>query len=103
MARPRAEDGIRARRRSYDGVIEIHLEEYPRHWILTSPPVKERDKAIKWAKRNRATLIHRKTDTFGAYCEEQLLSLLNHAGRVRLTRWLRAGYSPTSGFLRERP
>jgi hypothetical protein len=66
MGRPKNKDGIRARTRSYDGYIEVHLEEYPGHWIAT--PERDREKALKWAKRNRARLINRKTHDIAFYC-----------------------------------
>ncbi|MDR1307451.1 MAG: tyrosine-type recombinase/integrase, partial [Treponema sp.] len=67
MARPRAKDGIRARTRSYDGYIEIHFEEYPGHWIAS--PERDREKALRWAKRNRERLINRKTHDMSFYCQ----------------------------------
>jgi integrase len=66
MGRPKAEDGIRARKRSYDGYIEIHLEEYPGHWLVT--PERDRKKALAYARRNREQLINRKTHTMAFYC-----------------------------------
>jgi hypothetical protein len=68
MPRPKAKDGIRARMRSYDGIIEVHFVEYPGHWIAT--PERDRDKAVKWAKRNRDRLIkQRNTNSFRVYCK----------------------------------
>ena len=63
----RATDGIRAKVRK-DGYQTVHFEESPGHWIAT--PYTDRDKAIKWAKRNRAMLVNRRNDTFGAYCAD---------------------------------
>ncbi len=52
-----AKNGIRARKRSYDGVQEVHFSEYPGHWICTNPPLMDREKVLKWAKVNRERLI----------------------------------------------
>jgi integrase len=67
MARPAAKDGIRARARSYDGIIQVHFEEYPGHWIAT--PEHDRNKAILWARRNRSRLINRKTHDMSFHCK----------------------------------
>ncbi|GHV73275.1 hypothetical protein AGMMS49940_05770 [Spirochaetia bacterium] len=44
----------------------VHFEEYPGHWIST--PEHDRNRAIAWAKRNRTSLINRKTHTLDHYC-----------------------------------
>ena len=71
MARPRAEDGIRARRRS-DGYQEVHFAEAPGHW--KGSPEQDRDQAIAWAKRNRKRIVEeylphheRRIPTFGEF------------------------------------
>jgi integrase len=66
MGRPKAQEGIRARSRSYDGIIEVHLEESPGHWIAT--PERDRTKAIAWAKRNRERLLNREAHDMAFYC-----------------------------------
>jgi integrase len=67
MARPKNKDGIRARGRATDGFQLVHFDEYPGHWIAT--PETDREKAIKWAKRNREWLVNRRTETFAHYCQ----------------------------------
>jgi integrase len=68
MARPAAQDGIRARARSYDGIIEVHFAEHPGHWIVS--PEHDRSRAIAWAKRNRDRLIRRDDLPIAAYCKD---------------------------------
>jgi integrase len=68
MARPKNPDGIRARVRSYDGIIQVHFEEYAGHWLTT--PEHDRKRAIAWAKRNRERLINRKTHDMAFYCKD---------------------------------
>lgn len=53
MARPRADDGIRAKARP-DGYFRVHFAEKPGKWH--SSPELDRGKAIVWAKRNRKRL-----------------------------------------------
>ncbi len=62
---PKSKDGIRAKVRK-DGYQTVHFEEYPRHWIAS--PEKDREKALKWAKRNRNILICQRTKTIGEFC-----------------------------------
>ncbi|MDR2662258.1 MAG: hypothetical protein LBC31_04600, partial [Treponema sp.] len=66
MGRPKNKDGIRITTRARDGIQLVHLEEYPGHWIAT--PERDRDKALKWARRNRDQLINRKTHDMAFYC-----------------------------------
>jgi integrase len=93
MGRPKAPDGIRARKRSYDGYIEIHLEEYPGHWIAT--PERDRKKALAYAKRNREQLINRKTHDLAFYCagffdpESPWASRMLKKGRRYTAKYLR--------------
>jgi integrase len=68
MARPKNADGIRARARAYDGIIQVHFEEYPGHWIST--PEHDRKKAIAWARRNRDRLVGRDGKTLAGYCKD---------------------------------
>ncbi|MDR2049470.1 MAG: hypothetical protein LBP69_08430 [Treponema sp.] len=65
--RPKNKDGIRVTTRARDGIQLVHLEEYPGHWIAT--PERDREKALKWARRNRERLINRKTHDMAFYCE----------------------------------
>jgi len=67
MARPSSKDGIRAKVRTRDGIILIHLAEYPGHWIAS--PEYERARAIAWARRNRGRLIRRADHPISFYCE----------------------------------
>jgi integrase len=66
MGRPKNRDGIRITTRARDGIQLVHLEEYPGHWIAT--PERDRERALKWAKRNRERLINRKTHDMAFYC-----------------------------------
>jgi hypothetical protein len=63
--RPRAVDGIRAKKRK-DGYQMVHFEEYPEHWIST--PETDRFKALAYARRNRDRLINRKNHDMAFYC-----------------------------------
>jgi hypothetical protein len=56
MGRPRAKDGVQL----------VHFEEYPGHWIAS--PERDREKALRWARRNRERLINRKTHDMAFYC-----------------------------------
>jgi integrase len=67
MGRPKNKDGIRITTRARDGIQLVHFEEYPGHWIATAE--RDRDKALKWAKRNRERLINRKTHNMAFYCK----------------------------------
>ena len=68
MARPQNKDGIRAKVRTRDGIILIHLAEYPGHWIVS--PERDRGKAITWAKRNRDRLVRRADNPISFYCQD---------------------------------
>jgi integrase len=68
MGRPKNKDGIRITTRTRDGVQLVHLEEYPGHWIAS--PETDRDKALKWARRNRERLINRQTHDLAFYCRD---------------------------------
>ncbi|MDR2797521.1 MAG: hypothetical protein LBB80_04190 [Treponema sp.] len=80
MARPKADDGIRAKIRK-DGYQTIHFEEYPGHWIST--PETNREKAIKWAKRNREKLINRKTHDMAFYCRDFFVPTSKWVNRMK--------------------
>ena len=67
MARPQAEDGIRAKVRVRDGIQLIHFAENPGRWIAS--PEKDRKKAIAWAKRNRNRVLINKDATIANLCE----------------------------------
>jgi integrase len=66
VGRPKNKDGIRITTRARDGIQLAHFEEYPGHWIVT--PERDREKALRWAKRNRERLINRKTHDMAFYC-----------------------------------
>jgi hypothetical protein len=68
MARPKNKDGIRAKVRTRDGIILIHLAEQPGHWIVS--PEYDRAKAIAWARRNRDSLIRRADNSIASYCKD---------------------------------
>ncbi|MDR0403790.1 MAG: tyrosine-type recombinase/integrase [Treponema sp.] len=93
MGRPRAKDGVRARARSYDGYIEVHFEEYPGHWIAS--PERDREKALRWARRNRERLINRKTHDMAFYCrgfyepESTWVVRMREKGRHFIDQYLR--------------
>jgi integrase len=67
MARPRNEDGIRAKKRARDGIQVVHFEENPGHWVVS--PEYDRKKAIAWAKRNRDRLIIRNNVQIAELCK----------------------------------
>lgn len=68
MGRPRNKDGIRITTRARDGIQLVHFEEYPGHWIATAET--DREKALKWARRNRERLINRQTHDMAFYCKD---------------------------------
>jgi len=68
MARPKAQDGIRAWKRSRDGIFLVHFEENPGHWIAS--PEYYRKKAIAWVKRNRDRLLNRSDLTIAELCKD---------------------------------
>jgi integrase len=62
----KAKDGIRARHRSPDGIIEVHFEEHPGHWIASKTT--DREKAVKWARQNRSWLVGRAVENMAHFC-----------------------------------
>ena len=81
MGRTKSPDGIRARTRSYDGMQEVHFEEYPGHWIVS--PEKTREKALAWARRNRERLINRTVQPLSFYCKDFFSPSGSWANRMR--------------------
>lgn len=68
MARPKNQDGIRAKVRVRDGFQMIHFDEYPGHWIVS--PEHDRSRALAWAKRNRDRLVlSNDSATIADYCK----------------------------------
>jgi hypothetical protein len=62
----KAKEGIRARHRSSDGIIEVHFAEHPGHWIASKTT--DREKALKWARQNRSWLIGRSVENLAHFC-----------------------------------
>jgi integrase len=66
MGRPKNKDGIRVTTRTRDGIQLVHFEEHPGHWIASQ--TKDREKALKWARQNRAWLVGRSVENMAFFC-----------------------------------